>query len=92
MKKTFYAVVTQYDCDPNKHPPTEEDGARGPLLLERYLNNDSALSEDATLEYAKGFEASSHNYGWVRVATVTVDVPDAASADTATTGENINVS
>jgi hypothetical protein len=72
MQRTFYAVITQYDCDPAKNPPTEEDGARGPLLLECYLDNESALSEESTREVAKRFS----NYGWARVAKVTIEIPE----------------
>lgn len=76
MQKIYYAVVTQYDCDPQKDPPSGDDGARGPLLLERYLDNESALSEESTREHAKMFESSPHNYGWARVAKVIVDIPE----------------
>ena len=67
----FYAVVTQYDCDPAKNPPSELDGASGPLLMERYLVPESR-DYAATLEIAKRFD----RYGWARVATVTIDIPD----------------
>lgn len=75
MEKVFYAVITQYDCDPNKNPPDNPEGARGPLLLERYLDNESALSEESTREVARQFEGSPHNYGWARVAKIIVDIP-----------------
>lgn len=75
MERTYYAVVMQYDCDPKKNPPGSELGASGPILLERTLDNESALSEEATREIAKRWEAEG-THGWCRVAKVTVDIPE----------------
>ena len=78
--RTFYAVVTEYDCDPNVNPPGSEFAARGPLLVERYLDSPDALSEEATREIAKRFR----NYGWARVAKVTIEFPEDETAQTST--------
>lgn len=75
MQKTFYAVVMQYDADPKKNPPGTELGASGPILLERTLDNESALSEEATREIAQRWEADG-THGWARVAKVIVDIPE----------------
>lgn len=77
--KTFFAVVTQYDCDPKENPPGSEYGAHGPLLVERYLDNDSACSAVQTRQIADGWERTGH-HGWCRVATVTVDIPRGANS------------
>lgn len=68
--KTYYAVVAQYDSLPGS-----AFGASGPLLFERSLDNDSALSEAQTREIAEAWERSGR-HGWCRVATVTIDIPE----------------
>lgn len=72
-EKVFYAVVTQFDCDPQSKWVSSDNPPRGPLLLERYLNNEHAQSQELTQKDAERFR---HNYGWTRVAKVIVDIPE----------------
>jgi hypothetical protein len=72
MIKTFYAVVCQHDMNAEDARVRGYDPPEGPILLERYLNNESAQSEELTREVAKQFG----RMGWTRVATITVDIPE----------------
>lgn len=72
MIKTFYSVVTQYDCDPNGKHCSAEDPAEGPIMMETYLNE-----EHANKAYVERLAAERFNtYGWARVATITIDIPE----------------
>jgi hypothetical protein len=68
--KTFYAIVTERDCSEEQARKYETE-RHGPLLFETYLTPEVA-SEEAAKRRAPMFA----KYGWVRVATVTVDVPE----------------
>lgn len=67
--KTFYAIVTQFDCSPEQAARYDQQ-QNGPVLYECYLNEEAA-NEDLVRKRAEGFAAN----GWVRVAEVNVDIP-----------------
>jgi hypothetical protein len=79
MERTFYAVVTQFDCDEHFALNGEATMKReGPLLFECYLN-DFARDQERVRRRAEGMA----RYGWARVAKVTVDIPDADASERA---------
>lgn len=71
-RKTFYGIVSEQDL-PKGH--SEEATARGPILMETYLNAESA--DRAQVESIGGRFAK---YGWVRIAEVHVDFPETPAA------------
>jgi hypothetical protein len=68
--KTFYAIVTERDCSEEQAKKYQMQ-VHGPLLFETYLTPEVANQAEAA-KRAGNFA----NYGWVRIATVTVDVPE----------------
>ena len=69
MQKTFYAAVTQFDCDPARAPA--DSPAEGPLLFETYLNDFHTDEQRVRADAERRFT----RYGWVRIAKVTIDLP-----------------
>lgn len=70
--RTFYGVVVQQEV-PIDRPVDPEWPPGGPLLMETYLN---ALSADRAVIEAMVDQGRWGTYGWARVATITVDLPD----------------
>jgi hypothetical protein len=70
--RTFYGVVVQQDM-PIDRPEDPDYPFNGPMLMETHLN---ALSADRTVIEALVEGGRWARYGWMRVATITVDLPD----------------
>lgn len=70
MQKTFFAIVTQFDCSTEQAAQYSME-QHGPVLFECYLN-EHAIDEEKVRAHAQNFK----KYGWVRVARVTVDIPE----------------
>jgi len=76
MKRTFYGIVCEQDL-PKGH--RDESNARGPILMEVYLIEDSISADRAKVEEcarAHGFS----RYGWYSIAEITVEIPDPPAA------------
>lgn len=79
MKRTFYAIVTEQDLPKDRRPAADDHGPKGPLLFETYLNETGISADRAKVEdFARrhGFD----RYGWVAIAEITVEIPDAPAA------------
>jgi len=73
-RKVFYGIVCEQDVDKRRRVDPE-DPPRGPILMECYL---SGIAEDrAQVEALTGRFSC---YGWVRIAEIHVDIPDAPAA------------
>lgn len=74
-RNVFYGIVTQYDrseryrdrVDRLQHP------CDGPIIFEQYLNDETAVRANLE-ERAK----RRTGYGWVRIAEIHVEIPEAA--------------
>jgi hypothetical protein len=78
MKRTFYGIVVEQDTPKDRRRPSD-DPPRGPLLMECYLGPETISPDRAKVEaFARthGFD----RYGWVAIAEITVDIPDAPAA------------
>ena len=69
-ERTFYGIVTQFDCDEASSTKYSME-RKGPLLFECYLSEWSS-DEKRVNTHAASFSKN----GWVRVAKIIVDVPD----------------
>lgn len=68
-RQTFFGVVTEFDCD-EKYRNRHQYENHGPIIFEQYLNEHTR--DRAALE-AKA--RAMTQYGWARVAEITVDIP-----------------
>jgi len=75
-RRTFFAIVTEQDLPKDRKPLFESEHPRGPLLMETYLD----YHVDRAAVERRAREGSWSKYGWVRIATVTVDIPDPPAA------------
>jgi hypothetical protein len=71
-ERIFYALVMQHDCNAADALAKGYPAPQGPILFERYLNNEHAMSEELTRQDAERFK----HFGWTRVAKVIVDIPE----------------
>lgn len=75
-RRTFYGIVNEQDL-PKGH--REEATARGPILMEVYLDAQSiAADRDKTEEFARAHGFA--RYGWVAIAEISVEIPDPPAA------------
>ncbi len=68
--RTFYGIVAEQDLYKDR-PVDPESPPKGPILMETYLG-ELATDRAAVEALLPNFK----RYGWVRLATITVDIPE----------------
>lgn len=76
-RKTFYGIVTQFDCGTKYRERSLARAPRndGPIIFEQYLN-----AHTADLPYMAEKAKSKTDYGWVRIAEIHVEIPEPTPA------------